>query len=247
MVNLFDVGLVFEQIPELLRYLYVNLEIAAIALVVGWLLGLLIAVIRMSKIPVLYQLATLFVSAIRGTPIIVQLYVTYFGIPILLRYINYYQGTSFDFNGIPPVVYAVVALGLNQAAFDSETIRSAIQSVDNGQIEAAQSLGMSDGQILRRVLLSQAVTVAIPPLGNSLIGLIKGTSLVFVCSVIDMTAAGKIIAGRDFRYFEVYVSIGLIFWALTIIIELVFKHLEKRFSVPTEPPVVKAENLLKGR
>lgn len=236
MPDLFDIKLVFEQIPTLLSYLHVNVEIAVIALVMGWLIGLLIALIRIKKIPVLKQLAGLFVSVVRGTPIIVQLYITYFGIPILLRYINYYRGTDLSVNGIPPVLYAIVALGLNQSAFDSETIRAAILSVDKGQIEAGKALGMSSGQILRRVLLPQALEVAIPSLGNSFISLIKGTSLVFTCSVIDMTAEGQILAGRNYRYFEVYVSIALIYWAVTIIIEFIFKKLEKLFTVPDQVP-----------
>ena len=210
MTKLFDISLVFTQLPKLTSYLYVNLEIAAIALVIGWAAGLVIALIRINNVPVLKTLAALFVSVIRGTPIIVQLYITYFGIPILLRYINYYNGTDFNINNIPGLVFAIIALGLNQSAFDSETIRASILSVDKGQIEAAKSMGMTRWQVLKRVLLPQAFSVAIPPLGNSLIGLIKGTSLVFVCGVIEMTAEGKILAGRTYRYFEMYCSVAIL-------------------------------------
>lgn len=101
----------------------------------------MIAVVKIHNIPVLRQLCTLFVSVVRGTPIIVQLYLTYFGIPIALKYYNYYNGTSYNVNGIPPIIFAIVALGLNQSAFDSETIRAAIQSVEKGQVEAAKPLG----------------------------------------------------------------------------------------------------------
>lgn len=234
MTNLFDFRLVFTNIPKLLKYLPINLELALIATAIGWGLGLLIAMIRINKIPVLNQLAVFFVSLIRGTPIIVQLYITYFGIPIALRYINYYGGHNWSISSVPGVVFAIVALGLNQSAFDSETIRASIQSVDKGQIEAAKSLDMTGGQILRRILLPQAFAVAIPPLGNSIISLIKGTSLVFVCGVTEMTAEGKIIAGRNYRYFESYVSLAIIFWLVTIVLEQVFKRLEKRFSIPEQ-------------
>ena len=234
MVNLFDFKLVFTQIPKLLEFLPINIEIALIALVIGWVVGLIIALVRINKIPVLMQLATFFVSIIRGTPIIVQLYVTYFGIPIALRYINYYSGTDYNVNAIPGVIFAIIALGLNQSAFDSETIRAAILSVEKGQIEAAKSLGMNGMQILKRVLLPQAFSVALPPLGNSLIGLIKGTSLVFVCSVVEMTAEGKILAGRNYRYFEAYVSIAIIFWAITMLLEFIFRKLEQRFGIPDQ-------------
>lgn len=234
MSNLFDFKLVFTEIPSLLSYLPVTLKLTVAALIIGWVLGLIIAIIKDKKVPVLSQIATLFVSIIRGTPIIVQLYITYFGIPILLKYINFYQGTSYNVNGIPPIIFAIVALGLNQSAFDSETIRAAIKSVDKGQIEAAKSIGMTGIQILRRVILPQAIVVALPSLGNSLINLIKGTSLAFICSVVEMTAGGKIIAGNNYRYFEVYCSLAIIYWVLTIIVEKVFKILEKKASIPDD-------------
>ncbi|MCR4926381.1 MAG: amino acid ABC transporter permease [Lachnospiraceae bacterium] len=235
MANLFDIQLVFTEIPGILAYLPTTLYLTAVALVVGILLGFVIALIRMKKIPVLNQLAIAFVSIIRGTPIIVQLYITYFGIPIALKYFNYYHGTNFNINGIPGIVFAMVALGLNQAAFDSETIRSAIQSVDKGQIEAAKSMGMTGGQVLRRVILPQAGTVALLPLGNSFINLIKGTSLAFTCSVVEITAAGKILAGRNYRYFEVYCSLAIIYWVITFILERILALIEKKITIPEQP------------
>ena len=175
----------------------------------------------------------------RGTPIIVQLYLTYFGIPIALKYYNYYNGTDFNVNGVPPIIFAIVALGLNQSAFDSETIRVCIQSVEKGQVEAAKSLGMNGFQIFRRVLFPQAVTVAIPSLGNSLIGLVKGTSLAFTCSVVEITAQGKILAGSSYRYFEIYCSLALVYWVLTIFVERLFAYIEKKMSVPEQVTVLK--------
>ncbi len=236
MAKLFDVKLVFTQIPELLKYLPTTLYLTAIALVIGLVVGLLIALIRMKKIPVLNQIAIAFVSVMRGTPIIVQLYITYFGIPIALKYINYYYGTHYDINAVPGIVFAMIALGLNQSAFDSETIRAAIQSVDRGQIEAAKSIGMSGFQVLRRVILPQAGSVALLPLGNSLIALIKGTSLAFTCSVVEMTAAGKILAGRNYRYFEAYCTLAIIYWVLTFILERVLALIEKKISIPEQAP-----------
>lgn len=241
MSKLFDGKLVFTQIPTLLEYLPITIELTLIALIIGWVVGLFIAMIKIKKIPVLSQLSTLFVSIVRGTPVIVQLYLTYFGIPIALKYFNYYNGTSYNVNAVPPILFAIIALGLNQSAFDSETIRAAIQSVDKGQVEAAKSLGMTGKQILRRVLLPQAVTVALPSLGNSLIGLIKGTSLAFTCSVVEMTARGKIIAGNNYRYFEVYCSLAIIYWLLTILIEWTFKVIEKKMSVPEDVPYAKKD------
>ena len=232
MSKIFDWQLVFTEIPALLKYLPVTLQLTLIALVIGWVVGLLIAFVKIHNIPVLRQLCTLFVSVVRGTPIIVQLYLTYFGIPIALKYYNFYNGTNYNVNGIPPIIFAIVALGLNQSAFDSETIRAAIQSVEKGQVEAAKSLGMNGLQIFRRVLFPQAVTVAIPSLGNSLIGLVKGTSLAFTCSVVEITAQGKILAGSSYRYFEIY-------WVLTIFIERLFTYIERRMSIPEQVAAVK--------
>ena len=250
MGKLFDVKLVFTEIPQLLKYLPVTIELTGTALIIGWLLGLVLAMVKIKKIPVLTQISALFVSMIRGTPIIVQLYLTYFGIPILLKYLNYQNGTNYSINAVPPILFAIVALGLNQSAFDSETIRAAILSVDKGQVEAAKSIGMSDMQVLQRVLIPQAITVAIPSLGNSLIGLAKGTSLAFTCSVVEITAAGKILAGSNYRYFETYCALAIIYWGLTILIEKTFKIIEKKTSIPEEAPELsrdheKKENDLK--
>lgn len=244
MSKIFDWQLVFTEIPALLKYLPVTLNLTVIALVIGWVVGLLIAFVKIRNIPVLRQICSLFVSIVRGTPIIVQLYLTYFGIPIALKYYNFYNGTNFNVNGVPPIIFAIVALGLNQSAFDSETIRAAIQSVEKGQVEAAKSLGMNGFQIFRRVLFPQAVTVAIPSLGNSLIGLVKGTSLAFTCSVVEITAQGKILAGSSYRYFEIYCSLALIYWVLTIFVEQLFAYIEKKMSVPEQVAVLKggAEN-----
>lgn len=241
MAKLFDIGLVFSQIPKLLQYLPVTLGLTIVAMIVGWVLGSMIALVKRNRIPVLRQMASIFVSIMRGTPIIVQLYLSYFGIPILFKYMNYYWGTNFNINGIPSILFVMIALGLNQAAFDSETIRAAIGSVDNGQIEAAKSLGMTNFQIFRRIVFPEAIVVALPSLGNSLIALIKGTSLSFVCSVVEMTAKGKILAGNNYRYFELYCSLAIIYWVLTIIVEKCFHYLELHFQIPEEPKVGEIE------
>ena len=232
MPNIFDIKLVFTQIPELLKYLPVTLEITILSMILGLIIGLILAMIKIKQIPVLYRISAIFVSFTRGTPILVQLYLTYYGIPIFLKYYNYYNGTNYNLNSIPSLLFVLVAFSLNEAAYNSENIRAAIQSIEKGQIEAAHSLGMSSFQVLKRVLLPEAFVVALPTLGNALIGLLKGTSLAFVCSVVEITAQGKILAGSSYRYFEVYVSLAIIYWVLTIIIEQGIKFIEKRISIP---------------
>ncbi|HIT88953.1 MAG TPA: amino acid ABC transporter permease [Candidatus Merdenecus merdavium] len=232
MPNIFDVKKVFTDIPELLRYLPVTLEITVISMIVGLIFAFLIAIIKVKKIPVLSQIAGVFVSFTRGTPMLVQLYLTYYGIPIALKYFNYYKGTNYNINNIPSIIFVLIAFSLNEAAYNSENIRGAILSLDKGEIEAAHSIGMNPWQVFYRITLPETFTIALPALGNSLISLIKGTSLAFVCAVVEMTARGKIIAGNDYRYFEVYISLALIYWAITIIIEQVMKRIEKKLAIP---------------
>ena len=239
MAKLFDFRAVLKQIPEILRYLPVTLQLAIISMILGLLLGLLIAVVKMKKIPVASQIANIYVSFIRGTPIIVQLYIAYFGIPMLFKYMNMEYGTSFEINSISGIVCAILVLSINESAYNAEIIRAALLSVGRGQIEAASALGMTYFQSLRRIILPEAIVVALPGIGNSFIGLIKGTSLAFTCAVVEMTAQGRIIGGRSYRYFEVYVSLALIYWLITIIIEQLIKFLEKKAQIPDKVETIK--------
>lgn len=234
MAKLFDFQLVFTQIPSLLAYLPITLELAILSTVFGFLLGTLIAIVKIRKVKVLNRIATVFISIVRGTPILVQLYIAYFGIPMLIKFINRHTGSDFNVAVVPGIVYAMAALAINQSAFDAEIIRAALLSVNSGQIEAAESLGMTYGQALRRIILPEALTVALPSLGNAFINAIKGTSLAFTCGVVEMTAQGKILSGRSYRYFEVYVSLAIIYWVLTVIIEQLIKLFERKTSIPDQ-------------
>lgn len=127
------------------------------------------------------------------------------------------------------------------SVFSGVTSGTSLESVPKGQIEAANALGMTYFQALRRVILPEAIVVALPSLGNSFIGLIKGTSLAFVCAVVEMTAAGKIIAGRTYRYFEVYVSLAIIYWIITIIVEQGIKLIEKKIRIPENAPAIQTD------
>lgn len=219
MGKLFDVLLVFSSIPELLTKLPITLELAVVSMLIGLGLGLVMAIIKMKKIRVLTQITNLLISLLRGTPVIVQLYVAFFGIPMMFKAINQQFGTNLAVANISGFVYAMIALGLNQSGFMAEIIRSALQSVDPGQIEAAHALGMTYPQTLRRIILPEAFEVALPTLGNSFISIIKGTSLAFTCAVVEITAQGQIIGGRTYRYFEVYVSLAIIYWLVTLVLD----------------------------
>ena len=234
MGKLFDFSLVFSSIPELLQKLPITLGLASLSMVLALILGLLMAIIKMKKIKVLTEITKVLISLLRGTPIIVQLYVAFFGIPMFFQAITQRFGTNMVVADIPGFVYAMVALGLNQSGFMAEIIRSALQSVNSGQIEAAHAIGMTSSQTLRRIILPEAFEVALPTIGNSMISIIKGTSLAFTCAVIEITAQGKIIGGRTYRYFEVYVSLAIIYWVITIIIEQIIKIIENKIKIPEQ-------------
>lgn len=243
MGKLFDVSLVFSSIPELLQKLPITLELALLSMVVALVLGLILAIIKIKKVKVLTQITNVIISLLRGTPVIVQLYVAFFGIPMIFKAINENFGTNLAVADIPGFVYAMIALGLNQSAFMAEIIRSALQSVNTGQIEAANALGMTYWQALKRIIIPETIEVALPTLGNSLISIIKGTSLAFTCAVVEITAQGKIIGGRTYRYFEVYVSLAIIYWVITIIIEQIIKLIEKKISIPEQVAMVSEEQI----
>ncbi len=228
MGKIFDVQYMLSTVPEIIKYLPVTLEIALWSGIIALILGFAVAMIRFFRIRILSQICVVYISFIRGTPAMVQLLVAYYGIPIMLKGLNESLGTNWNVNGIPASVFAVAALSLNSAAFMSETIRSAILSVEAGQMEACYSVNMTTLQAMRRVVLPQAFAVALPPLGNSLISLLKETSLIFNISVIEMMAAAKIVGARSFRFFEVYIVVALIYWLCCLTLERILVIMERR-------------------
>lgn len=234
----FSLKLMWSRFPDLIKKIPITLELAGLAFIVSLIVGLLLAVARYKKIKVLSSIATGFLSIVRGTPMLIQLYVAYYGIPAILRIFNSW-GANIDVNIIPKMVYAFIALGLYQSAFTSETIRAALESVDKGEIEAASAMGMTYPQILRRIIIPEAVENALPGINNSIIGLIKGTSLASTCGIIEITYQNQILAGRDYRYLEGYVALAIIYWVITVILERVFKVVEKQIKIPEQPDVIR--------
>ncbi|MHA6534706.1 amino acid ABC transporter permease [Paenibacillus sp. BAC0078] len=228
MPNLFDFGVVMDMIPQLIKYIPITFEIVLLSVVFSWVIGFLVALIKINKIPVLHPLSALYVSFMRGTPLIVQLYIAYFGIPLLLQYWNHIYGAEYSLNGISPMVFVVVAFALNEGAYCSETIRAGLQAVDKGQTEAAMSIGMTSTQTFFKIVLPEALIVALPSLGNAFIGMIKNTSLAFTCAVVEMTAAAKLMASKNYRFFESYVALAIIYWVITIVAARLIKLGEQK-------------------
>ncbi|MFK4304144.1 MULTISPECIES: amino acid ABC transporter permease [unclassified Paenibacillus] len=217
MPNLFDFGVVMDMIPQLIKYIPITFEIVLLSVVFSWLIGFVVALVKINKVPVLYPLSGLYVSFMRGTPLIIQLYIAYFGIPLLLQYWSHAQGVEYSVNGINPIVFVVVAFALNEGAYCSETIRAGLEAVDKGQTEAAMSIGMTASQTFFKIVLPEALIVALPSLGNAFIGMIKNTSLAFTCAVVELTAGARLLASKNYRFFESYVALAIIYWIITIV------------------------------
>lgn len=217
--KIFDVQFMLETVPDILSYLPVTLYLAVLASSIGVVLGMLIALCRYLHIRVLSPLSQVFVAIMRGTPAMCQLLLAYYGIPVALSAINEQWHTSFSVNNVPAMVFGVTALGLNGAAYMSETFRSAMLGVDEGQVEACRMLNLTRWQTIRKVVLPQAVPVALAPLGNTAIGLLKDTSLVFNISIVEMMTEAKIIGSRSFRFFEVYVVVSTIYFVICFLLE----------------------------
>ena len=231
MEQIFKPSVIWDSILAIIPSIPTTMAITVVSGVLGLLFGFVLAVIRIRKIPVLAQLAPLYISFIRGTPLLVQLFLSYYGIPMLLRIINYNFDTSFDISSISNIVFAFAAFSFNEAAYNAETIRASILSVDRKDIEAAHSLGMTGAQTMRRVILPQAMIVAIPNLGNSFINLVKATSLAYAIGVMDMMGQAKVTAGNNMRFFEAYIGLALLYWVICLIFEFIVRKLEKRFNI----------------
>ena len=182
----------------LIPWLTMTLPLTAISFAIGLMIAVVTALVQFANIQGLKQLARFYVWVIRGTPLLVQLFVVFYGLPNV--------GILID-----PFPAAVLVFSINQGAYCSETIRAALESVPAGQMEAGQCVGMSYLQIIRRIILPQAMRTAFPPLSNSLIGLVKDTSLAANITVVEMFMATQRIVARTFESLALYIEVGIIY------------------------------------
>ena len=209
--------LVWTSLPMLLQGAKLTVQLTSIAVFFGIILGTLAGMARISKGP-LRVLAAGYIDAIRGTPLLVQTFLVFYGLPSLIG------------RPIPAYLAAVLALSVNSGAYVGEIVRSGIQSIDEGQWEAAASLGHSPSQTMSYIILPQAFRRILPPLGNEFIALLKDSSLVSVIALEELVRKGQIIIGRTFRPFEVWLAVALIFFVMTFTVSRFVDLVEKRMT-----------------
>ena len=223
-----DFSYLFKTFWLCVRAIPVTLEITVVSLLLALIPAVLIALARINKVKVLDVLCRIFVSFIRGTPIVLQILIVYSIMPSLLNSLVKSAGWSINVFEINPVIYAFVVFGINSTATLSEVFRSAISSVDRGQLEAALSIGETRFQAFRRVVFPQAVVSALPNLCSTTVILIKNTSLAFMMTVREITAVAKIEAAYGYNYVESYIDIFIIYIAVCLAVEFIFRKIEKR-------------------
>lgn len=232
MEKYFDISYLWSAFPELLPYLFVTIYVAALAVVVGSIAGLLLAAMKLSQNKWLKILANVYTTVIRCTPSIVLLFLVYYGIPAFAE--NLF---GIYLNDVHTGVFVVITFALQFAAMMSEVIRSAYLSIDKGQFEAAVSVGLTPFQAYRRIIFPQAFVVALPNFGNGLIAVLQEGALAYTIGFIDIVGkANLIIAGNyNTHTLEIFIALAIIYWMLSLVIEKVFSLLEKAFSKGRQP------------
>lgn len=211
------IDLFLRAAPMLAEAVWITLFLGLGSFALGCMLGLLVALARMSSLRVLRWLAFAYVSVFRGTPLLIQLLLIYFGLPA--------YGIIID-----PISASLLALTLFAAAYLSENFRSGISAVDRGQWEAAWSMGMPYATVLRRIILPQALRVAVPPMGSRLVALMKDTSLASTVTVVELTRVADQVGASTFRYMEIFLIVGAIYWAINQVLTILQTMLENRLA-----------------
>lgn len=209
--------LIQTALPFLLKATIITIILAVVSMAIGLVIGLFVALARVSKNKIQYHIASVYVSIIRGTPLLVQIYLVYFGLPQI--------GIT-----LGAMTSGIIALSLNAGAYLSESFRGAILSVDKGQMEAAHSIGMTRAQAMRRIIIPQSMRTAIPTVGNTYIGLLKDTSLVSVITVTELLYQTTLIIARTFQPLTLYLAAAAIYWVVCTVFIVLLNWLEKKSS-----------------
>jgi L-cystine transport system permease protein len=220
--KLFDVALVFDYTPAILSRIHITFLIVGVAVAGGMFLGLLLALVRLYKVPGLNAAAVSYISFVRGTPVIIQMFIVYYGFPLLL------SRAGININRWAKLNFVLISYALNNAAFMAEIIRSAVASVPAGQTEAAYSVGLSGFQTLRRIVLPQAFMTAFPAFGTRVVNAMQDTSLAFTLGVLDMLGQAQAIGIRTYHVLEGYVVVASVFVVVSLLLEKGFSWIGKK-------------------
>ena len=215
----FDMNLVVNSFPLLLIGAGVTIQITVLSTAIGFVIGLIVGVARISNLRLLRMLAEVYVEFFRGTPLLVQIFLFYFALPVI-------TGQRID-----PFIAAISACGINSGAYVAEIFRAGIQSIDDGQMEAGRSLGMTWLQTMRYIIVPQAFKRVIPPLGNEFIAMLKDSSLVSVIGFEELTRRGQLIIAKTYGSFEIWMSVAVIYLVMTLTISRFVAYLERRCRV----------------
>jgi polar amino acid transport system permease protein len=196
-----------------------TLIIAAISIALGFVGGLLVGSCRLSKNPIIYGISTIYVEAFRGTPLLIQIFLVFFGLPSF----------GIQFNAFTA---GLIALSLNSAAYQAEIFRGGVQSISKGQMEASRSLGMTHMQAMVHVVIPQAIRNALPPYTNEFITMIKDSSLVMTIGVMELTLSGRQVISSTFQPFVVLIFVAFLYFLMTFTTARILKYVEKRFAIP---------------
>lgn len=215
----FRYDIIVDNFPLLLKGAFFTIEITALSVAIGVLIGIVIGIMRLSDKKIFRYLAAIYVDFIRGTPLLVQIFIIFFALP-------QFTGIKLD-----PFSAAVAACGINSGAYVAEIFRAGIQSIEKGQMEAGRSLGLSWFQTMRYIIIPQAFKVVIPPLGNEFIALLKDSSLVSVIGFQELVRSGQLVIARTYAATEVWLMVAFLYLIMTLSISRLVSYLERRFQI----------------
>jgi octopine/nopaline transport system permease protein len=221
-----DLDLMLTSLPKLLSAAVITLKLLSVSLIIGLLIGFIFAVLRLNKNPFINKFAYGYSYLFRGTPLLVQIFIIYFG----LGQIEWLRQTFLWVILKEPYWCAIIAFALNTGAYTSEILRSAFQTIKPGIIEAGKSLGVSNKIILYKIQIPVAIRQSLPAYGNEIILMMKGTSLASTVTLMDITGVAKHIVSTTYKPLEVFLLAGGIYLFMTFIIHNLIKYLEKKYS-----------------
>lgn len=228
----FNLMVIWNSLPMLLEGAWLTIKLTTIAVFFGIIIGTFTGMARLSHNRLIKRLSAIYVDFIRGTPLLVQIFLVYMGVPQIVSFLGalFFGLQDYTFV-IPAPVAGMIALSINSGAYVAEIVRAGIQSIDRGQTEASNSLGFSRAQTMRYIILPQAFRRIIPPLGNEFIAMLKDSSLVSAISLEELVRRGQMVITRTFRPFEIWIAVAIVYLVMTLAISRLVAWSEKKLKV----------------